>query len=329
MNYNTNNGLYFRFNNNTTDPYIMQCCINKNKRLLEKKFFENNLLCSWSSKISADFTGDMLYCKGIGEDSVKPSRINTIFSEASKDFQFPEYKEYENLCDLQSSPANIAKRITDSILSNRHKKLDKDNFEKELELIKQNIGNNFVNIKTFAASKNNSPPLFKQNKENIPDGTLAFMGCYQPALATDLRSMIVYKLLEKCYGNGETGTVYSYYRSKGDTYISFSSYAPEENIFYTGLLAGYNDNLYKDISKKIRDYKINEKLLDTFRKRFIDDLLFSAFQYGDSLAVLQYALHTGTETTVNDIINIINSITYDEITVASEKQKYSLKVGMQ
>lgn len=95
------------------------------------------------------------------------------------------------------------------------------------------------------------------------------------------------------------------------------------------MLAGYNDDLYNDILQKIRDYKINEELLDTFKKRFIDDLLFSAFQYGDSLAVLQYALHTGAETTVNDIINIINSITYDEITAAAETQKYSLKVGMQ
>ena len=235
----------------------------------------------------------------------------------------------DNSIMFQSSPANIAKRIIDNIISNKHQKLDKDNFEKELEVIKQNISKDFVNIKTFAANKNNSPPLFKQTSENIPDGTLAFMGCYLPAFVKDLRSMIIYKLLEKCYGNGETGTVYSYYRSKGDTYISFSSYSSEENVFYTGLLAGYNDDLYNDILQKIRDYKINEELLDTFKKRFIDDLLFSAFQYGDSLAVLQYALHTGAETTVNDIINIINSITYDEITAAAETQKYSLKVGMQ
>ena len=76
MDYSTQNGLYFRLSNNAADPYIMQCCINKNKKLLEKKFFENDLLCSWSSKISTDFTGDMLYCKGIGEGSVELGKIN-------------------------------------------------------------------------------------------------------------------------------------------------------------------------------------------------------------------------------------------------------------
>ena len=45
MNYSTTNGLYFRISNDTADPYIMQCCINKNKKLLEKKFFENDMLC--------------------------------------------------------------------------------------------------------------------------------------------------------------------------------------------------------------------------------------------------------------------------------------------
>lgn len=64
MNYSTTNGLYFRISNDTADPYIMQCCINKNKKLLEKKFFENDMLCSWSSKISADFTGDSNYIIG-------------------------------------------------------------------------------------------------------------------------------------------------------------------------------------------------------------------------------------------------------------------------
>ena len=47
MNYSTTNGLYFRISNDTADPYIMQCCINKNKKLLEdvKKAVEDNALC--------------------------------------------------------------------------------------------------------------------------------------------------------------------------------------------------------------------------------------------------------------------------------------------
>ena len=329
MRYLTQNGMYFRSFKGVTDPLVMQCGITRNKKALERKFYDNDLVCSWSAKYSADFKGDMLYCKGIGDDSVELSRINSLFSEITENFSLPSYEEYENFYNISLKSANISKKILESLTGKRANKLDKKAFDIENERIYQNIKNGFVGITALKKEKSNSPPINGHENKNIPDGVLTFMGCCQTAEANNIRTMLIYKLLEKYYGSGENDTLYSYYRGRGDTYLSFSGYSTDKNLFYTGIMSGYNEDIYDDVTTRIRNVRFEENKLDTIKKRLKDDIYFSAFQFGEQLTITPYILHTGKETTVSEITDIISNITIDEISAAAAAEKYSLKVVMQ
>lgn len=329
MRYSTQNGLYFRAFKGITDPLTVQCIINNNKLSLERKFYDNDLVCSWSAKYSTNFKGDMLYCKGIGDDSVELERINALFSEVTDNFSLPVYEEYENFYNLCSNSANIGQKIVDNLIGGKSRKLERNEFNIEIENVYNNIRSDFVNITSLKKEKNISKPPAKLINENISDGTLTFMGCCQKAEVAGLRNMLVYKLLEKYYGSGESGTVYSYYRGRGETYLSFSGYSTDENIFYTGIMSGYSSSIYNDVVHRIRNVSFDKKMLDIVKKRLKDDICFSAFQFGEPLTVMPYVLHTGKEVTVSEITDIIHDISINELSDVAAVKKNSLKVVMQ
>ena len=329
MKYYTQNALYFRAFKGVTDPLAFQCSISMNRKALERKFYDNDLICSWSVKCSSDFQGDILYCKGIGENSVGSERVNILFSEFMDSFKLPKYDEYERFCSANNNSANISKRILDYLTGRRTEKLNRKEFDNELEQINRNIKNSFVDITSLDKSRYRIQTFSEHNDEDISDGKLAFMGGYYKTEVTDLRDILIYKLLEKYYGNGESDSIYSYYRGKGDTYLSLSGYSPDENIFYTGIMSGYSDSIYNDVLQRIRNMSFEQKRLDDVKKRLKNDICFSAFQFGEQLTVMPYVLHASHETTISRINDIIQDITIDELSEVSDVKMNSVKVVMQ
>lgn len=329
MKYKTENNLYFRTFQDISDSLLMQCSINKNKKSLEKLFFDNGMICSWAAKNSSDFKGDFIYCKGIGENSTDISKVNYLFSKMTDNFQFPEYEDYEHFVQASANSMNISKKIINKLTGNVTKKLDKEKFNDELKRFLANITTSFTETSNLIKIKNKKNHHMQDVLDNVTEGSLSFMGCCQLADAYDIKSMVIYKILEKYYGCGETDTIYNYYRSNGETYIACSGYSSDDNIFYTGILSSYSNDIFNDVTSRIRSLVLNNHLLNTVKKRFIDDLCFSCFQFGEQLTVMPYIIHTGYKITVNDIIQIVQSIDTNNIISATSQKKYLLKVVMQ
>lgn len=327
MRYQTENNLYFRKLQYSDE--LLQCSINKNKNILEKVFYDNEMICSWAFKRSTGFTGDFIYCKGIGKNSTDVEVVNKLFRQASDNFIEPGYEEYERFFCAGSARANPNRKIINRLNKAISEKLDKDKFDDELSRISLDMKSEFVGIDKLIKSDNSKKHYISEDIcDDITNGKLAFMGFYQIADTNDLKSMIIYKILEKYYGCGETGTIYNYYRSKGDTYAACSGYASDEDIFYTGIFSGYDDAIFDDVIEKINIMKFNDEQLNTIKKRFVDDICFSCFQYGEKITLLPYILKTGHDLNVKDITDIADIINIDDLAVTANRKKHLLKVVM-
>lgn len=310
-----------------TDPMVLQLYVAENKRILERVFYDNYLICSWAVKNSAGYTGDVIYCKGKENPSADKNTVNSLFSIAAEKFKNPDYEKYKAFFQARNGSRNINGKIIQFISDNKNKILDEDSFNSNISLISAGIKEKFVNLNE-SSSMMSGRNIFKAGDltEKIEKGKFSFMGCCQYPGERTLYSVVVYKLLEKCYGFGESGTIYNSYRMNGDIYSACTAYSVDDNIFYTGILSDYNDDLFNDVTEKIKHIDFCEEQLEQVKQRILDDLHFSSFQYGEEITVMPYILNTGKDISLSDITKMIEKISMDDIKSMDGKEKYLLKM---
>lgn len=329
MKYLTENSLYIRNFKPNQNHKLAILVINNNKKALERLFYDNCMVCSWTFKNSTHFVGDLLYCKGIGDNSTNIEKINQLFCKAAKSFIYPTYEEYVRFYEFGENSISSEGKILNRIKDASDKKLDRDSYTIELESLKNEL------LEKFTETSSISKPINTHTKcqlcevlDDIEEGNLAFMGFYQRVEAEDIKKMLTIKLIEKCYGFGETGSIYNYYRTSGNAYVAYSSYIAEENIFYTGVFSSFSKEIFFDVSNRTDQLNFNEDQFNNAKKKFIDDLLFSYFQYGEQMTTLQYTLHTGNYVCLKTIIDLVHCITLEDLSLAASQKKHFIKVVM-
>lgn len=329
MKYSTVNNLYFRNFRHNQNYILVTLVINKNKKFLERVFYDNCMICSWTFKSCANFVGDLLYCKGIDEKSAEIENINQLFYTASSYFVYPTYEEYLQFYESSKNSTNTYGKILNRIKITSDKKIDSDSYTIELEHLKDELFEQFnekpYNHKSIGYDNQTK---FCEVLDDIKDGNLSFIGFYQSVNAETLKEMITYRLIEKCFGFGKSDSIYNYYRSKGNSYAAISSYIAEANMFYTGMFSSFSNEIYSDLRNRIDEIRFKQAELDKAKKQFINDLLYSYFQYGEQMTTLQYTLHLEQDVPLKDIVDLAQHITTDDLSLAVSQKKHFIKVAI-
>ncbi len=326
------NKVYLRkIDNINIDPIFSDFYSFLNRRVIEKIFYDNYMLCSWILRSNLNSVYDVFYCKGTDNLDFSCKKISQIFFNYNHKFIYPNYKEYKEYYELNINRINLNNQILKKILGFYDAKvLSEFEFNKNIDFIHDLMKLNFSYIDDNNLVKNKlNKNVFINKLDNLNTGEFSFMGCYFDCHEEkNLKNLTIYKMLEKYYGMGENESIYYKYRMNGDIYAASTRYLLENNFIYTGVFSSYNDELFNDVIKQIYELEFDEIQLDIVKKRFLDDLYFSFFQYGEQFTMFPYIFNLKENISFFNLINQVNDIKISDFLHIKNKKKYLLKVAI-
>ena len=111
------NKVYLRkIDNINIDPIFSDFYSFLNRRVIEKIFYDNYMLCSWILRSNLNSLYDVFYCKGTDNLDFSCKKISQIFFNYSHKFIYPNYKEYKEYYELNINRINLNNQILKKIL---------------------------------------------------------------------------------------------------------------------------------------------------------------------------------------------------------------------
>lgn len=303
--------------NEWIDEYVLKLFVQKNKHQSELTFFKNDMICSWSTKGKADnFSSEVLYVLSENGNHINESDINRIFIESIPLFQMPDYHEYVQYMKSLLNGPDIVRNIIDYLSGSPKKILTEEEYHRQTKTILEvadrpfKRGIHFHSNSDFKLIRNE----WDSQNSNVEEQRLAFMGSFYFCDAGgSLKKNLEYKVLEKVYGTNEADSIYFPLRCEGKIYTAISSFVMEKELFLTGVMGNYNNNLMERTLELTKTAEIFPEIFSSAKRRLVDDIKFVAFQYGDMFALLPYIYAIKREVGMQEVLGAIHQITLGDI----------------